>query len=68
MATQTATKPDTSQKIAERAYERFVSRGGEHGRDLEDWFVAESEVSGTRSKRVVAKPRAAAKTKRSAKT
>lgn len=30
--------------IARRAYERFHARGGEHGRDQEDWFEAEREL------------------------
>jgi hypothetical protein len=34
-----------TQRIASRAYERFQRRGGEHGRDLEDWFEAERELS-----------------------
>ncbi len=32
--------------VARRAYERFVQRGGEHGRDLEDWVEAEKELGG----------------------
>jgi hypothetical protein len=31
--------------IARRAYERFEMRGGEHGRDQEDWFDAERELN-----------------------
>ena len=34
-----------TQRIANRAYERFQRRGGEHGHDLEDWFEAERELS-----------------------
>lgn len=30
--------------IARRAFELFEARGYEHGRDLEDWFRAESEL------------------------
>jgi hypothetical protein len=30
--------------IARRAYDRFTARGGEHGRDQEDWFDAEREL------------------------
>jgi hypothetical protein len=30
--------------IARRAYERFEARGGEHGRDQQDWFEAEREA------------------------
>jgi hypothetical protein len=29
--------------IATWAYERFLSRGGEHGHDLDDWLAAEHE-------------------------
>ena len=31
-------------EIRQRAYERFCERGGEHGRDLEDWLEAEREL------------------------
>lgn len=31
-------------QIAQRAYEFFEARGGEHGHDWEDWFRAESEL------------------------
>ena len=34
--------PDREQ-IAQRAYERYESRGREDGRDQEDWFEAERE-------------------------
>ncbi len=30
--------------IARRAYELFLQRGGEHGRDWEDWLAAEREL------------------------
>ena len=33
-------------RIAQRAYERFEQRGGEHGRDVEDWLEAERELRG----------------------
>ena len=32
------------EKIACRAYERFLVRGGHHGQDLADWIEAEREV------------------------
>jgi hypothetical protein len=32
-------------KIAERAYHKFVMRGGEHGHDLADWAEAEKEIA-----------------------
>jgi hypothetical protein len=31
-------------EIAERAYELFVARGGAHGKDVDDWLLAESEL------------------------
>jgi hypothetical protein len=33
-----------TERIARRAYERFEQRGGEHGRDMEDWFEAERDL------------------------
>ncbi len=35
-------------EIARRAYFRFLQRGGEPGRDQEDWFEAERELKHTR--------------------
>ena len=44
---QAAANPE---QIAERAYEIFLSRGGEHGRDQEDLFQVERELrSGQRN-------------------
>ncbi len=42
------TAPDTPNRdaVARRAYELFLSRGGEHGHDQEDWYRAGQEVSG----------------------
>ena len=34
----------TQALIARRAYELFLQRGGEHGRDWEDWLTAEREL------------------------
>ena len=36
--------PPSADAIAVRAYELFLERGGEHGRDVEDWLRAEREV------------------------
>jgi hypothetical protein len=33
------------QRIEQRAYERFESRGCVHGHDVEDWLAAESEIT-----------------------
>ena len=30
--------------VAQRAYDRFQRRGGEHGHDQEDWFEAERQL------------------------
>ena len=30
--------------IARRAFEFYCARGGEHGRDMEDWLQAEREL------------------------
>ena len=34
----------THVQIANRAFEIYVSRGGEHGRDVSDWFEAERQL------------------------
>ena len=35
----------SGENIARRAYELYIQRGGEHGKDVEDWFRAERELS-----------------------
>lgn len=37
-------KNPSHDEIAVRAYELFLDRGGEHGRDQEDWFTAQNEL------------------------
>ena len=34
----------TREQIEKRAYEHFLARGCEHGRDVEDWLAAEQEL------------------------
>jgi len=34
----------TPEQIAVRAYEIFIARGAQHGRDQEDWYQAENEL------------------------
>lgn len=34
------------ERISQRAHEMFLARGGEQGRDLEDWLQAEAELTG----------------------
>jgi hypothetical protein len=47
-APQTSSAQDGNSRvelIARRAYERFQMRGGEHGRDQDDWLEAERELN-----------------------
>jgi hypothetical protein len=47
-APQAGSTPDRTSRldlITRRAYERFQMRGGEHGRDQEDWLEAERELN-----------------------
>ena len=38
----------SQEALARRAYELFVERGAEPGRDVEDWLRAEAELRGGR--------------------
>lgn len=38
----------TYEQIAEAAYQRYLSRGGGHGRDFDDWLEAERELRSRR--------------------
>ena len=42
-AQQTLPEP-SEQAIAKRAYELYIARGKEHGRDQDDWLCAEREL------------------------
>ncbi len=35
---------DQRERVAQRAYELYLSRGGAHGSDWEDWLAAEKEL------------------------
>lgn len=39
----------TPEEIAEAAYQRYLSRGGQHGADFDDWVEAERELRSRRS-------------------
>jgi hypothetical protein len=41
---ETLVREPTHDEIARRAYQLYESRGGGHGRDLDDWFHAEREL------------------------
>jgi hypothetical protein len=36
------------ERLAARAYELYLARGGSDGQDMEDWLVAERELLGSR--------------------
>ena len=38
-------KESSGEKIAHLAYELYIERGGDHGRDVEDWLKATAELS-----------------------
>jgi hypothetical protein len=40
-----ANQRPTHEQIAARAYEIYLARGGQHGRDIEDWTQAEQELT-----------------------
>ena len=43
-ATESPEPVPTPDEIARRAYEIFITRGEEHGRDVDDWLQAEAEL------------------------
>ena len=38
---------DTRDRVAHRAYELYIARGGTHGGDVDDWIAAEREIAGS---------------------
>ena len=46
----TAPPKNIEEQIRRRAYELYEARGREDGRDWEDWFRAESEITGKAAK------------------
>ena len=40
-----------SERIARRAYELYLQRGQQEGRDLEDWVKAEQQLAGEAGKK-----------------
>jgi len=46
----TAAHPDPSEEdIRNRAYHRYLERGGRHGADIDDWVEAEKDLKSSRS-------------------
>jgi hypothetical protein len=37
--------PPTPEQIAAEAYDIYIARGGEHGRDADDWYEAERRLT-----------------------
>jgi hypothetical protein len=44
LRTRILSKGEVRERISRRAYELYENRGGEHGREVEDWLEAENEV------------------------
>lgn len=40
----------TADEIAQAAYQRYLSRGGQNGSDFDDWIEAERELTRQRSR------------------
>ncbi|HUJ33050.1 MAG TPA: DUF2934 domain-containing protein [Candidatus Acidoferrum sp.] len=55
-----ARKP-SREEVAVRAYEIYLKRGGEPGRDVEDWVAAEQELSNRLASETERDPRAVAR-------
>ncbi len=45
-------------QIARLAYDRYLARGGESGRDLDDWLEAEAQFAATQKAARPRRPRA----------
>ena len=60
---------DKEKNIKDRAYYKYLERGGQDGRDLDDWLEAEKEVGAfpAKKKRPVAKKAATGKKRTTAK-
>jgi Protein of unknown function (DUF2934) len=57
-------KLPTAEQIEQRAYELYLERGGEDGRDVEDWLAAEKELKELSEQSISSTPRARAATPR----
>ena len=40
----------SADEIAQAAYQRYLSRGGQHGSDFDDWIEAERELTSRRTR------------------
>jgi hypothetical protein len=48
-ASRSMSSEPSEEDIRERAYQRFLERGGNHGQDFEDWLTAERELKSSKS-------------------
>ncbi|HWP84362.1 MAG TPA: DUF2934 domain-containing protein [Terriglobia bacterium] len=44
MQQDTRADEEIRKRVAIRAYEIYLDRGGQHGRDIDDWLQAEAEL------------------------
>ena len=51
----TKNKLPTTEQIEQRAYELYLERGGESGRDVDDWLAAERELSEVSEQSILAR-------------
>jgi hypothetical protein len=51
MPSKTKSLVPSEDQVRQRAYEIYLARGCEHGRDLEDWLEAERQLSGSGEQR-----------------
>lgn len=49
-----------AKKVAERAYQLFLKRGGKHGYHQQDWLQAEKEMRAAADSKAAGKPAKAA--------
>ena len=40
----------SKEEVEKRAYQKYTERGGAHGDDQKDWYEAEKELKGQKSK------------------
>ena len=48
---------DLHDRVAQRAYELYLERGGADGGDFDDWLAAEREVNAARQRRLATEDR-----------
>jgi hypothetical protein len=54
---ESADATNVTDSVARRAFELFLERGAVHGHDLDDWLLAERQLSATPTRKKRAAPR-----------